>query len=574
MNTEDHRPKDWLALVNKFRIVKPDTFTQNSKSYNNPYVGRTSSVTSGLETYTGEWKEKQVAHLLRRTLFGVRKSELASFKSLGLEKSIEQLIKTSPIPKAPVNDYNGIDAGVSDPDVSFGETWTLAPYSEKYEGYRITSFKCWLIKNFINQESTIHEKMIVFWHNLLVTQSWDVFKAKASYQYFEMLRRNALGNYKVMLKELTIDPAMLLYLNGTQNKKDAPNENYGRELQELFGVGKGAGSKYTEGDVKAAARVLTGWQVNWSSFNNTGPAQSFFLPSIHDTAPKQFSSFYNNTSIQGIPGADGAKETDQLLEMMFATNELCLYICRRIYSFFVYNEIDETVEKNIIEPLAKIFRDSKFEITPVLKKLFSSAHFFDELNQGVLIKSPIDFMAGLWRTLGITTGSSDLLVNQQVYRSVLWNMASYGQEICDPPNVAGWAAYYQAPQFDRAWITTNTITSRGQVTDSLINYGFWVTSDIRIKADYISFVKTFADAGDPLALIKEASSLLVGYELSTDAVSDLRNILLSGQQSDYYWTSAWNAFLASPSTENKNIIQTRLQYMFQRLLQLGEFQLM
>jgi uncharacterized protein (DUF1800 family) len=571
---DDPRPKNKQALIDKFRVVKPEPITSGTTDIPHPYSGRTESVTSGLEPYTGTWDDKQVAHLLRRTLFGVKKTELANFKSLGLSASIDAIVKASPKPTAPINDYNGVDAGVTDPTASFGETWTLAPYSEKHEGYRIQSLKSWIIKNFINQEATIHEKMILFWHNLLVTQSWDVFHAKASYQYFEMLRRNALGNYKTMIKELTLEPAMLLYLNGTQNKKDAPNENYGRELQELFCFGKGIGSQYTESDVKAAARVLTGWQVNYGSFTTTGEATHNFLPSVHDSSSKQFSTFFNNNNISGIPGNDGAKELDQMIDMFFATDELSKYICRRLYSFFVYNEIDSEVEKNVIEPLAKLFKSSNYEILPVLKALFNSAHFFDELNIGVLIKSPIDFVIGTWRTFNISTGTADLLSNYRIYRSLLWNMASYGLEIGDPPNVAGWPAYYQSPQYDRAWITTNTITSRGQTTDALINYGFWITSDIKIKADYIGFVKTLNDPGNPINLINEAARLLLGYDINSKTVDDLKSILLSGQQSDYYWTNAWSAYIASPSTENKNIVQTRLQYMFQRMLQLGEFQLM
>ena len=175
---EDPRPKNKQALIDKFRVVKPEPLTTNSNT-TLPYSGRTESVTSGLEPYTGTWDDKQVTHLLRRTLFGVKKTELVNLKSLGLSGSIDTLIKTSPKPTAPVNDFNGVDAGVADPNASFGETWTLAPYSEKYEGYRIQSLKSWIIKNFINQEATIHEKMILFWHNLLVTQSWDVFHAKA-----------------------------------------------------------------------------------------------------------------------------------------------------------------------------------------------------------------------------------------------------------------------------------------------------------------------------------------------------------------------------------------------------------
>ena len=133
--------------------------------------------------------------------------------------------------------------------------------------------------------------MLLFWHNLLATESWGIFIAKTSYQYFELLRRHAFGNFKTLIREITLDPAMLIYLNGTRNQKEAPDENYARELQELFCIGKGPNSGYTEEDVQAAARVLTGWRHSWKEVNSQGPVSSFFQADRHDTSDKQFSDF-------------------------------------------------------------------------------------------------------------------------------------------------------------------------------------------------------------------------------------------------------------------------------------------
>jgi uncharacterized protein (DUF1800 family) len=571
MITEDIDPKVKKALIDKFRAVKPEPITTNSARVERTAPSaRLGSVTSGLEAYTGDWDDKHVAHFLRRALFGFKKSDVGHFKSIGIDKSIDEVIRSSPKPPPPVNNYNGIESGVNDPAVNFGETWINAPYLQEYEGHRIISLKCWIIDNAINQESTIHEKLNLFWHSLLVTGSWDVFRAKASYQYFETLRANALGNYKVLIKALTIDPSMLMYLNGTENKKNAPNENYARELQELFCLGKGPNSNYTESDVQAAARVLTGWHIKWDSLTTTGAASSVFNLADHDTTDKQFSAFYDNKVIKGQPSS----EVGELIDLLFSKEELSKYICRRIYSFFIYNEIDDTIEKNIIEPLATIFRESKYEILPVVKKLFASEHFFDDLNIGAMIKSPMDFAIGTWRALNVKNNTSDLLTNHRVSISLLWNMANMGLEICDPPNVAGWPAYYQAPQYDKAWITTNTVTARAQVTDALLSYGFWVTSDIKIKADFVSFVKTLDEPSIPASLVKEAALLLLGYEIPENTVTLLKSILFSGQQNEYYWTRAWEQYLINPSVENQNLIQSRLQYFFQRLLQLGESQLM
>lgn len=571
----DPRPKNRKELIEKFRKVKPipiPTLPPGSSSSH----ARRAGVLSGIELYTGAWEEPQVAQLLRRLLFGIKKSELDYFKTRSMEEVVDELLTPSPLPPPPVNDYNGIDAGVTDPTIPFGQPWVEAAYSNPYEGFRIISLKSWMIKNMINQQANIHEKMVFFWHNLLVTQTWDLFISKASYQYFTMLRRNALGNYKTLIKELTLDPAMLIYLNGTFNNKDAPDENYGRELQELFCVGKGPGSQYTEGDVQAAARVLTGWVVNWPTFETAGVGTSFFYPDFHDTTNKQFSSFYGNKVIQGKAGASGAEELDELLDMIFDAPETARYICRRLYSFFVYSEIDEATEENVIVPLADIFRSENFEILPVLQALFKSAHFHDELNRGAIIKSPLDHALGVWRTLGLQSPlPGNIQLDYVIHSNILWHMASLGLEVGDPPNVAGWPAYYQVPQFDKSWITTDTITTRAITTDSLIYWGFWVAPTLQIKADLIAFVSTLDDPANPTALLQDTARLVLGMDLSAAVVTDLKSILLSGQQQDYYWSDAWYNHVGNPTHEEyKLIVQTRLQAAFQRLLQLGEYQLM
>ena len=148
-----------------------------------------------------------------------------------------------------------------------------------------------------------------------------------------------------------------------------------------------------------------------------------------------------------------------------------------------------------------------------------------------------------------------------------------GLEIGDPPNVAGWAAYYQAPQFDKSWITTDTITKRAQINDSFLYWGLW--GDPINRADLISFVKQVSNPADPNILLTELAQLLLGIGISDEVLASLKSILLSGQQDDIYWTTAWIDHTYNPGNEvNKAIVLTRLQQMFQRLFQLGEFTLM
>jgi uncharacterized protein (DUF1800 family) len=232
------------------------------------------------------------------------------------------------------------------------------------------------------QERSIHEKMILFWHNHFSTEADTVRDARYLYKHHSLLRKFALGNFKTFVREMSIDPAMLVYLNGNKNTKTAPDENYGRELQELFTMGKGSDSKYTEDDVKAAAKVLTGYVVDALKIDYS------FTPSRHDTSDKTFSAYYNNTVIKGKSGTDGILELDELINMLFQKEELSKFICRKIYQFFVHYDLNETVEKNVITPLAEIFRKNNFEITPVLSTLFKSQFFYDAQLYGAVIKSP------------------------------------------------------------------------------------------------------------------------------------------------------------------------------------------
>jgi uncharacterized protein (DUF1800 family) len=185
---------------------------------------------------------------------------------------------------------------------------------------------------------------------------------------------------------------LVAMFKANQNTKTAPDENYARELQELFTIGKNLSSHYTEEDVKQAAKVLTGWRTNRTTIT------SFFDSPKHDTGNKTFSAFYNNTVITGKTGANaGIDELNDLLNMIFQQQEVAKYIVRKIYRFFVYYIIDESVETNVIVPLANVFRNNNYEIKPVIETLLKSEHFHDPLNSGCMIKAPIDHVIGLAR---------------------------------------------------------------------------------------------------------------------------------------------------------------------------------
>ncbi|MFY0598864.1 MAG: DUF1800 domain-containing protein [Cyclobacteriaceae bacterium] len=561
--------------------LKPvDKETINAFYENRDFVefekAKRTSTNTGLTPYSGDWGKRETLHLLKRVLFGVKPSELEHFSSMSLNECLDELIQTDPDPEPPINDYT--EEADFDPDVPLGESWVLAAKgSNEINVARISSLNSWLIRNIARQPSTIHEKMIIFWHNLLPTAVWGVANARMSFQYFSLLRKHSLGNYKTLIRELTTDPAVLYYLNGARNRKDAPDENYARELQELFTVGKGSGSGYTESDVQEAARLLTGFTVWWLDKDKPGEQKSVFYHPYHDTGDKTFSSFYGNRVIKGRSGNEGVEELDELLDMIFDVEEVSKYICRRLYSFFVHSEVDESAETNVITPLAQLFRDSNYEIMLVVKALLGSEHFYDEINRGATIKNPLDHLLGFWRTTETEeVEPENPFIIYWLYKGVqAWYLTPTGMSVGSPPSVAGWPPFYQAPSLDRIWITTDSITKRAERMEKTIYGSWWVWRDGRyLKTDLIKFAERLPNPSEPTVLIQDIWDLLMGIDATEESLAHLKSVLLSDQTSDYYWTNAWSDYQKNKNnTAFKQTVETRLQSMVYAMSQLGEFQL-
>lgn len=571
-----------------------------------------------IKPFSGPFGKPELIHLLRRTMFGVKKSDLNFFKTKSLDEVLNVLVPTTPkAPDPPVRAYyNNVDPTRDNLDtlVAFGKTWVDTPAQASQpanpSGSRRNSLKQWMTGLQLHQDRSVYEKMIMFYQTLLVTEDAVVENAHAMYNTQSLYRKYAMGNYKKLILDITLDAGMLRYLNGERNTKTAPDENYGRELQELFCIGKGPGSGYTEEDVKAAAKVLTGWYVIYNEkigtvTNNLIPTKAFNKDK-HDLNPKTFSAFYKNTVIKTdltitdptpfktIEERRAFDEIEQLINMIFATDELSKYICRRLWNYFVYYEITPEIEAEVIEPLAELFRqyvDHPDQMQFVLKALFGSEYFFKSEHRGCMIKSPADFHIGMARTFDfpIPRQSADpskdyTNLEAQYY---MWNIfrtynVNAGQDVNDPPNVAGWAAYYQTPSFHEIWIDTATYPYRKGAYEAIGRSNFTLKvantydgkSGFLNKMNFVDFVKQFDNPSDPNELIREAVELMFGPPLSQSTKDQLKtNYLLLGQSTDYYWTDAWDVYIANPSTtdpESKKVPQM-LQDLFVYLMSAAEF---
>jgi uncharacterized protein (DUF1800 family) len=525
---------------------------------------------SGLAPYTGAWGTKEITHLLKRTMFGATIPDVNYFKTKTLAQAVDELVNiTIPAPSPPVNNYNDTTA---DADVPAGQTWVNALDSKvsNINALRSNSFISWWTGLQLNQGRSITEKMVLFWHDHFVIERPNVNKASYQYKYNALLRTYALGNFKDFTKQMSINPAMLVYLNGSSNIKGAPDENYARELQELFTMGKGPNSHYTEDDVKAAAKVLTGFKDDVTS------AGYLFNANRHDASDKQFSAFYNNTLIKGITGANGEQELDALINMLFAQEEVAFFICRKLYRFFVYYTIDAATETNVIGPLATIFRNNNYDIKPVLTALFNSEHFFDVLNRGCVIKSPIDFTIGLCREYGVIFPDqvTDYVNAYNLWQFIYGISRDMNQELGNPPNVAGWPAYYQEPQYHELWINSDTLPKRNKFSDVMIANGY-TKAGKKIVIDPLAFVASLSTPGDPNIVVSDSLDLLYMIDVSQATKDYLKKeVLLSGQSTDSYWTTAWNNYAGDPNNVMyKNTVSARLKALYKYIMDLSEYQL-
>jgi uncharacterized protein (DUF1800 family) len=574
---------------------------------------RVNPVTSGLTPYTptgtDPWDVTKALHLLRRTGFGFKHTDVATLVnagSPGAAVDIVMNINTTP-PSPPLNWYQTYNATSADAGgIAYGADWTnnAFPYidaatsalQQTTNSYRNSAVRQWMFGQALNEDITVREKMTWFWYHFMPIDFEFIFQssnnyintnsARIFYTYMKMFRDNAVGNFKTLIKNVALHPAMMFYLNNQANSATAPDENFARELMELFTLGKDPLSQYTQADVVAAAQVLTGWRVTGL---NTTNVTTVFNSTYHKTGAKQFSSFFNNTVIQNpIPTnlANGAVELDALIDMIFSkTQVVSEYICRRLYRYFVYYDIDANIEANVITPLAQTFVANNWNILPVLKQLFKSEHFFDIANRGVFIKSPFDLIIGSLRNFNLTYNVSDPTNYQAQYR--VWSYLNDNlslpmeQQMGTIPNVSGWNAFYQTPAYHEYWINTNTIQKRFSFLDKIFNSGYSLNYNSLttvLKTDIIAYVQQFTsiNIGDPNALVAECLKYLLPIDLSLAQKNTIKQQTLLYQQiTDSYWTVAWGNYIGAPTnTSYSGLVKSRLLSLLYTIVQLAEYQLM
>lgn len=370
------------------------------------------------------WNRECARHLLNRAGFGVPHERVAALADLGLEGAVDFLVdfdRLQPLEEEPdfllpfmtrQEFYAGLPEELS-------EEARSRRYSERQteERQAIDQLKAWWLQRMRETPRPLEEKLALFWHGHFATSAQKVKSSEHTYGIYRIFRDHAAGNFKTLTIAVGQSPAMLDYLDNRKSTKERPNENWARELMELFTLGKG---RYTEDDIKAAARAFTGWTTDGHGFE--------FRPDRHDTGEKSFL------------GRQGAFDGWKILDIIFEEPACAEFIAAKLWRFFAY----DAPEAEIVAGLAATLRENRYELKPVLREIFLSRAFYGAQARATQIKSPAQFLVQLCDDLGL----------EQPPYDQLWKISrALGQDLFYPPNVKGWDG-------GLAWINANALLLR------------------------------------------------------------------------------------------------------------------
>lgn len=545
---------------------------------------------ASLNPITGPLGEQKAAHLLRRATMGPTLQDISAFSGITAQAAFTTLSQNQlapPFPIDPMSGTNWVYPNSMDPNQ---DAPTLSAYTCS-----------WWLENMRISGPSLTERMVWFYHSHFpMIMSRIEGSPQFALDYLSLLRFYALGNYKALTKAICIDNAMLVHLDGNLNIKGVPQENFAREFLELYSVGKGEEvslgdyTNFTENDVKALTKVLTGWGID-TTFQTVDPVTNIATGKVkgsattssqHDVTQKQFSAAFSNTVIQtgNVTGSNAAvtavyTELDDMINMIFNSPHTAKHICRRIYRQFAYYEITPEIETDIIEPLATILTTNNFEILPVLEALFQSEHFYDidnaitqDNNIGAIIKSPVDLVIGTMRLFNLTVPdqSTQLPSFYELYGQLLGQLSLQGIEFFEPYDVAGYEPYFQYPDFHRYWISSNYLANRYKFSELLIS-GFTGTNGILLKLDIVAFVDLHcSDPGNADTLVQELVKWLLPITLDTNRFNYFRDTVLLDQLPASNWTAEWNNYVNTSSDVN---VRLQLEALAMAMMQSPEYQL-
>ena len=539
--------------------------------------------------------KRQAGHLLRRATFGPTHEDIISVTGQDVSTVVDNLFVDQEVPSPPV-------------DLATGQSWLPKPVEDVNSGGDELQlyFLSWWMDQMRVSGRTIKEKLVFFLHTHITTKADVVESATALYYQNALFRFYALGSFKELAFKICFDNAMLIFLDGRQNVKGSPQENFGREFLELYTIGKGTQvgpgdyTNYSELDVRECAKIFSGYQEDENFITidpdtnlPTGTLRGNGLVAVaHDASNKVLSAAFGEAEIAPIAvdnndqatKEDTIDEVTQLVDVIFDQAETAKHICRKLYRFFCYYNITDEVETNVIAPLADTFVANEFNMVPVLQQLFKSQHFYDLDNSmttddltGAIIKSPLDLVIGTLRTLKIDFpdyATETQAFYEDAYQSLYNMMDDQGMKLYEPYEVAGYAAYHQFPAYNRNWISANYLGNRYQFAALLIQGINKYGDESTLSLDVVDFVEnqlTGVTVSDPTELVQELVDLLLPQEIPADRLEYFLNDILLDDLPLNNWTNEWVKYL---SNGDDMVVRQQLENLFIALMQSPEYQLM
>ena len=368
----------------------------------------------------------KAAHLLRRFGLGASEAELDYYLKDGLNGAIDRLLQ-----------YEKVDEGFNvEIDAMANQNGVIQPQA----------VGVWWTARLVSTQRPVQEKMTVFWHDHFATSASKVLNGTSMYGYCDTLRNNATGNFRTMLQEISKDPAMLFWLDNQFNVTGKPNENFAREVMELFTLG--VDNRYTEQDIKEAARAFTGWSIGPVRGQGQNPRrrqQFLFRPNLHDDGVKV------------VLGERDNLNGEQVIDLLCNLPETSEYITKKIWEWFAYPNPDPA----LIVRLAKKFRNDNLDIKSLLKDVMKSSEFYSSKAERAIYKSPVDFTVTTMRQIGVAQALADELRQAtenvrgrlQPVQAAYSSMRSMGMQLLYPPDVSGW-------ETGPSWISSATMMER------------------------------------------------------------------------------------------------------------------
>lgn len=477
-------------------------------------------VSSSLQTYQpgpDGWTKKHIAHLYRTLGYGASPAQLEEALALSPATLVNNLLDTGAQSEQPVP-YYWVDYAREDYD---GDD---ALEREHYLQLR----RDWIQRGFSHP---IQHRMVMFWHSHFATEERVYFCNKYAWRYYKLLHEEVFGNFRRFVERMGLTEAMLIYLDGNQNLVGRPNENYARELMELFTMGENNG--YTQQDIVEVARALTGYRVRRYLCEDA-----------------QFFSSRFDDSVKTIFGQSGNFNYNDVHELIFTLkrNEVAFFICSKIYQHFVYKDIDESV----VQQLADLFIQEGWELLPVFKKLFASEHFFERVFHGSKIKSPLDLLIQQ-----ITSCQLDSEAHLEPDTIAYLDFISdrMGQEIFNPPNVAGWPGH-------RFWLSENALAFRWSYCHNVVNNYINAAGHERIR-DLV--LEISPSENDPTVITSAMAEYWLGIDLEEDLIEVGVQFLKAGIPENYFDDGTWSLYWPEAPMQVINL--------FRYFIQLPEYQL-